>query len=425
MKGAGVRGCAGARVPVLGALVLSGVALIVLGGGEAVAQVQMPDPSLIHGRAIPASELSTGTVTVRVVRESIGNNIAGQEVRVLVDGATRTAKTDDLGRAEFPGLPQGKTGSAEATVDGERLVSEPFMVPTSGGLRVILVAGMAAAAERRTKEEAAAAAAPATKGVVVLGRDSRVLMQFNDDSLQVFYVLNVINNARTRVDIGGPILIDLPTGAASASLLEGSSPSASVSGSRLTITGPFAAGTTAVQVAYRLRYDAANLVFSQTWPVALQQVIVAVEKVGDIGMSSPQLSTTNEVSAENGEVFLLGNGPALEAGATLTLTLSNLPFHSRTPRYVALTLAGLAIALGVWLSVAAYSKRNESQQQLVRRRDSLLNELAQLEAKRRAGTVNVDRYTARHHRLMGELEHIYGELDEVGRPQGGGEGVAA
>ena len=34
---------------------------------------QMPDPSQINGKAIPAPELPTATVTVRVVRESIGN----------------------------------------------------------------------------------------------------------------------------------------------------------------------------------------------------------------------------------------------------------------------------------------------------------------------------------------------------------------
>ena len=59
---------------------------------------------------------------------------------------------------------------AAVTVDGEALESQPFAVPTSGGLRVILVAGMARAAARRKLEAEQAAAAPAVKGVVVLGR---------------------------------------------------------------------------------------------------------------------------------------------------------------------------------------------------------------------------------------------------------------
>src|SRR5262245_52092367 len=49
------------------------VVLAVSLSSGALAQ-NMPDPSLINGRAIPAPELQNGTVTVRVVRESIGNN---------------------------------------------------------------------------------------------------------------------------------------------------------------------------------------------------------------------------------------------------------------------------------------------------------------------------------------------------------------
>ena len=105
-------------------------------------------------------------------------------------------------------------------------------------------------------------------GVVVLGPNSRMLMEFRDDALQMFYVLDIVNNARTRVDIGGPLIIDLPDGAGGAAVLEGSSPSATVSGDRLTVTGPFAPGTTSVQVGFQLRHDSPNLTVQQTWPVA-------------------------------------------------------------------------------------------------------------------------------------------------------------
>src|SRR5262245_4402598 len=60
----------------------------------AYAQIAMPDPALIHGKAIPAPELPNGTVTVRVVREAIGNNVVGQEVRISAGTETRSAKTD-------------------------------------------------------------------------------------------------------------------------------------------------------------------------------------------------------------------------------------------------------------------------------------------------------------------------------------------
>ncbi|HVQ16216.1 MAG TPA: hypothetical protein VMS40_21590, partial [Vicinamibacterales bacterium] len=392
------------------------------------AQAQdMPDPSLIHGRAIPAPELANGTVTVRVVREAIGNNAPGQQVTVNVGSATRSATTDAQGRAEFHGLPSGGANAiAEVTVDGEKLVSQPFAVPTSGGLRVILVAGIAKAAERKKQEEAAAAAEPPTKGIVVFGGNSRVLMQFNNDALDVYYILEIVNSARARVDFGAPMVIELPPGANGATALEGSSKSATVSEDRITITGPLPSGTTLLQTAFRMPYDDANLTITQKWPAAFQQMIVGVQKVGNLQVQSAQLNQTSEVRTESGDLFVLGNGPAMPAGGTLTLNLSGLPYHSKMPRRVALTLAGGLLALGAWLAFSSRSRRDESRQTLVARRDTLLGQLAQIESKRRSGAADAEAQGRRRARILVELEQIYGELDEAHPgPQGGGEGVAA
>jgi hypothetical protein len=404
------------------ALSLASVLMI----ASAVGAQDMPDPSLIHGRAIPASELPDGVVTVRVVREAIGNNMSGQQVRLTVGGRTRTATTDEQGRAEFTNLPRGEEARAEATVEGEALESQPFRVPTSGGLRVILVAGIARAAERKKLAEAEAAAEPPVKGVVVFGDNTRVLMQFREDALEVYYVIEILNTARARVDIGEPLTINFPRGAQGATALEGSSPAAEVSPNRVVITGPFASGTTLVQVAYRMPYETSDLTIEQTWPAALQQVTVGVEKVNNLSISSPQFASTQDVSAEAGDIFVLGRGPALPAGGKTVVTLSNLPVQSTLPRSIALGVAGLVGAIGVYLAVAKRSGHDEGRQTLVKRRDTLLSQLEQLELKRRAGTVDPQNYSTRRQRIYTELERIYGELDDVGAgPEGGGEGIAA
>ena len=311
-------------------------------------------------------------------------------------------------------------------MDGEKLVSQPFAVPASGGLRVILVAGIAKAAERKKQEEAAAVAEPPTKGIVVIGGDSRVLIQFNNDAMDVYYILEIVNSARTRVDTGGPLVINLPPRASGATALEGSSKAAAVTDQQITVTGPFASGTTAIQVAFRMPHDTGEVTIAQTWPVAFQQVIVGVQKVGDLRVSSPQLDKSDEVRTESGDLFVLGNGPAIPAGGTLTLTLSGLPFHSRTPQYVALTLAGGLLGFGAWLAIGGRSQRDEGRQALVARRDTLLGQLAQLESKLRSGAADAESQVRRRTRILSELEQIYGELDEAHPgPQGGGEGVAA
>jgi hypothetical protein len=399
--------------------------LALLGAVPAWAQLQMPDPSLIHGRALPAPELPTGTVTVRVVRESIGNDAPGQTVRVALGGKTVDATTDAMGRAEFKDLPEGQEARATVTVDGEALESQPFTVPTSGGLRVILVAGIAVAAERRAAEAAKAAAAPAVKGVVVFGGNSRVLMQFDNDSLQVYYVLEIVNNARTRVDVGAPLVVDLPPGASQATALDGSSKAATIDGTRLTIAGPFDAGTTSVQIAFRQVYSSSTWTLEQRWPAPFEQITVGVQKIGALAMVSPQLPTITDVTSDSGTVFVLGRGPALAAGEPIRVTLTNLPFESRTPRYVALGLAAALLVLGGWMGFASGS-RDTSRRALTNRREALLQELEQIDARRRDGSLSAERHAARRQRVLQELESVYGELDQSPTgPQGGGEGVAA
>jgi hypothetical protein len=391
-----------------------GVGLWVLGvAASPLAAQDMPDPSQIHGRALPAPELRDGTVTVRVVREAIGNDVPGQTVALTVGNATQEGITDAQGRAEFSRLAAGEA-TATVTVDGETLASLPFMVPTRGGVRVILVAGMARAAARKALEEQQAAAAPAVKGEVVLGSNSRVILEFNNDALTAFYILEIVNTARARVDVGAPLIIELPPGAADSAAMDGSSPQATVDGRRITITGPFASGTTSVQVAYRLLHSSSTLTLTQTWPVPLQRVTVGVEKIGGLQIASPQFATTGDVAAESGTLYVVGTGGALQANAPLTVTLSNLPVRSHTSRYVALGLALLIAIAGGWLAWRPGRTGAHARQALVDRRDSLLGELAKLEARSASAAPATERQSRRRRQLMTELEQLYGELDESG-----------
>jgi hypothetical protein len=400
--------------------------LVVLGfwfAGSAGAQVQMPDPSMINGKALPAGDLQTGTITVRVVRESVGNNIVGQQVTMTVNGEAKKAVTDEQGRAEFRGLPAGANARAEATVAGEQLQSDPIVIPSSGGLRVILVAGIAQAAERKKQEEAAAAAAPPVKGAVVIGANSRIIFEFPDDLMRVYYMLEVVNNARNRVDIGGPLIIDLPTGAAGASPLEGSTPQATIAGSRITVTGPFASGVTPVQVGFQMPFTTATLALEQKWPVPIEQVTVASQKLGTLSFTSPQFSSVGDVKGEDGTTFLLASGPGITAGGALRMQVTGLPVHSPIPRNIALGLA-VAIALfGIWLALPGAVGAGQSRARLMARRETLLAELAKIEERTRGGH-ETPKDAARRPRIVTELEQIYGELDQAS-PQGGGEGLAA
>ena len=140
--------------------------------------------------------------------------------------------------------------------------------------------------------------------------------------------------------------------------------------------------------------------------------------------SKNSLAETREVTTQDGKVYALGSGGPLGAGTPLTVTLTNLPYHSHVPRYAALGLAGALILFGVWL--ATRGRDLPDTRSMAERREQLLKELTQLELRRRDGAVSAERFATRRRRLIAELEQIYGEIDgAAGAPQGGGEGVAA
>src|SRR4029434_2425189 len=127
-----------ARIVVLGFTVF----VAQLWASSANAQIAMPDASQLSGVPLPAPELPTGTITVRVVRERMGNNISGQTV-TLKGGVSKTGTTDAQGRVQFDNVAPGTSVTAEANVQGEPLTSQPIMIPGNGGVRVALVAGVA------------------------------------------------------------------------------------------------------------------------------------------------------------------------------------------------------------------------------------------------------------------------------------------
>jgi hypothetical protein len=393
-------------------------AFCLLSSAPAFAQIAMPDPSAIAGTPLPAPELPDSTVTVRVVRERMGNNIAGQPVTLRVGGATRTGTTDAQGRAQFDGLPAGTRVQATTTVDGETLTSQEFAVPAKGGVRVALIAGIQKAAAAERAAAAAGAREPARPGVVEFGPESRIILEFQDDNLTLFYLLEVTNNARTPIDIGGPLILQLPTGASGAVMLEGSSPQASVLSARVTITGPFPPGKLTAQVGFSLPNASSDLVLTQKWPAALSQVFVAAEKIGPMHMSSPQLTDIRETPTEGG-VFLMGMGGRIEPGGTLTVHLTGMPAANHIARNAALAIVILILGVGVWMAMTPGSARAAQDGKLAGKRERLMGDIVALERKRQTRALTAAE-AARLQRLTADLERVLASLDQapVSRDEG-------
>lgn len=388
-------------------------------GGTLAAQVAMPDAAQMAGIPLPAPELPAGTVSVRVVRERMGNNVAGQLVTVTGGGVTRTATTDEQGRAELTGFAAGASVIASTTVDGEALVSQELPIPASGGVRVALIAGIAEAAARERAAAEAAAQEPARPGVVVFGGESRIILEFQDDTPTMFYILDIVNGARTPIDPGAPLDIAVPRGAQGTTLLEGSSRQATLRGDVVRVTGPYAPGTTSIQIGFTLPDIGQRYTLRQRWPAAFERIFLAVENPGGVQITSAQLPSTESLNAESGKVFVLASGGQMAAGEEMVVELTGIPAHDMMPRYLAVGLALLILAAG--LAAGFGRTKAVPLERLTADRDRLMHELVGIDARRAAGRVRA-KDAERRPALVSELERVLAAIDDAAE---GGRGAAA
>lgn len=388
------------------------------------------DPRQMSGIPRPDGNLPDGTITVRVIRGSFANNVTDQAVDLRAGDQVQTVKTDASGRATFRAPAAGTLVRASTVVDGERLESQEFPAPSVGGVAVMLVASAGGAAARQ----------PAQPGSVSLGPRSRIVLDLENDTLQMYYLLEILNPAPYPVTPPASVIMDLPSGAGGASAVQGSSPQVVVRGSRVTVTPPFQPGTTAVNVAFTMPYSGGDLTISQKLPVPLAGATVVMRKIGGMQLQSPQLTRQQEAPLE-GRLYVMASGPAIDGNGVLTFDVTGLPHHSTAPRTVAGILATLIVIVGLLAAFTGGDGRAAAvrRRQLERRRETAFAELVKLEEQKRAGKIDAARHQSRRATLVAQLERLYGELDHTGPatgrgphrgsrdgdPGGGDEGLAA
>jgi hypothetical protein len=371
------------------------------------AQFQMPDPKEMAGIPRPVEDLPNGAISVRLIRGQLSNNIVNHPVELHVGSKVITVKTDDAGRAQFNEVTPGVPVKASADVDGEHLESREFPSPTRGGIRVMLVA------TDTSKPPAPSTNPQAVTGSLTMGSQSRIVMQPGEDTVEVFYLLDIANNAAVAVNPPSPFVFDLPRGAPTGTMMQGSSKQASINGTRVTVQAPFAPGHTFVEVAFELPGGSGTIDIAQQFPAPLDQLAVVVKKVGGTTLSSIFVKEQREVPAD-GEVFIAATGGAVPAGQPVVLSLSGFPHHSPMPRIIALTLAAGIAIVGVFAAARPMepsSAATAERKRLIARRDKLFNDLVRLEHDRRNGRVDDRRYTGRREDLLLSLEHVYSTID--------------
>lgn len=311
------------------------------------------DVKQASGIPLPDSSLPAGTVSVRVVRDTFANNLAGVDVVFAIDGTSRTVKTNDSGRAQIDGLKPGAHVKASAVVGSERLESQDVTIGDTA-IRFVLVASSPGG-----PAASAAVTGPAVPGQVIIGPQSRIVADYSDERLNIYYALQIVNSSTSPVDIGGPLLINLPSEARGAGMMEASTPQAKVTGSRVTVLGPFAPGITSVNVAFELPYSGPTAHLQQKWPVDAQPFGIFALKTGDLDLVSAQMST-KQSSVQQGQPLVMGLLAQVPPGQPLVVDITGLPHHAVWPRNVALGSAGTITLIGLWAAFGPSSRRRRA-----------------------------------------------------------------
>jgi len=367
----------------------------------------MPDPKQMSGIPRPVDDLPNGSISVRLIRGQLSNNITNHPVQLRVGDKTLTVKTDDGGRAQFDKIEAGATVRALADVDGEHLESQDFAAPPRGGIRLMLVA-------TDPNKKASPQAAP-VEGEVKITNESRIVMEPGDEAVTVYYLLEISNPSSAPVQPKSVFMFDVPKDALGTTLMQGSTPQASTQSGRVRIEGPFAPGATSLQVGFEIPARSGDITISQKFPAPLEHLAVVVKKVNDTTtLSSPQIARQQEFPVAEG-TYIAGTGAAIPAGQPINLDVSGLPHHSAVPSSIALALSVVIVAGGMLMGTRPdheeQNARAAERKRLIGRRDKLFNDLVRLENDLRGGRADERKYAARREELLAALENVYGALD--------------
>lgn len=383
--------------------------------------VQMPAPAMMSGLPLPSAELPVGTVTVRVVRGELSSIIPNQPVELVTPNGTLNTKTNDEGRAHFDGLTPGITVQARTRVDGAQVESRTFEVPSSGGIRVMLVGGAAGAAPTApvpggpgTAAAPPVAAAKPQSGPITtlrLGQQTRLAIALMDEAIQLFEALEVENPTAVPFDPGPKgLVLPLPRGVQGAALLEGSAPNATVENNAVIVRGPLAPGTTPVHVGMALPYTAGSVEIRQPLPIALTRFALVSNRYPGLQIEGEQVRSRRDVDSA-GRQLIEVDGAGAPAGGSLKLEVLGLPDQNVGPRMLAGFVCVLIAVWGLVLAARANPAAAQHRKSLAARREKLFSELVALEEARRSGRLDPTHYATRRQSVLAQLERVYADLD--------------
>jgi hypothetical protein len=110
----------------------------------------------------------------------------------------------------------------------------------------------------------------------------------------------------------------------------------------------------------------------------------------------------------------MAQGGRLNAGDTMSITLTGLPHRNTMVRNVGIASGVIILLAGLWAGVMSPRTNRNHVQELKKRREKLLADLVTLEEQHRNRRIDERKYVSRRQALMTQLERVLGELDQGG-----------
>ena len=316
---------------------LLGIGLVSLALASSVAA--QPDPSQMSGLPLPDGELPDGTISVRVIRGQLTNNVQDHPVDlhqgdIVTDRHHRCQRPGDVSHAE----------SRCRGICGDRARRPAYPVPAVRGTRARWCAPHA---RGRGRSDGACA----TGGAGIRDIWERIV---DPDRAGRGNRRGLLPARRAQYGPGAgraggaDCLRTCRRGRSRPPCCRDRRPGRSRRDRASSCPDRFPPGVTPLRVGYVLPYTSGSLVVSQRFPANLEALVMMVEKWGAMDVASKQISRRGDLSvAESGGTpYLLAGGPLIPAGEPLAFELTGLPHHNRMPTNLALVIAVGMLAIG-------------------------------------------------------------------------------
>lgn len=361
--------------------------------------------------AIDDPSLPPGTIVVSI-KDAQRKPIARAPITLAVlhstvaKGESRERKSreaDENGEARFDGLAFGSGHSYRVTTTrgGATYGQPPVALADRAGKRIYLHAY-----ETATRVEDLSVA---MQGVVYIS--------LRDDSIQVEQLLSIYNLG--AVSWIADATFDLPAGfkAFNKQDAAGEGRIDEVPGTGAAVRGTFPPGRQDLDFRYQIPLDSAE---KQTLrirlPPRVAQARVMAESSRSMGLEVKGFPTPQRTEARDGKRLLVTEMQASRSDGgvrEIEITLSGLP--TRPGRWVALVLAGLALAGGLYYFAQHGSDTadDEVRGDLKEAREALLGEIVALERAWKSGEIGPKTYARVRASLVDALARIVTMIDEA------------